>query len=121
LLESFRVLTPHSGLFVNYSLNVQPPLRWLYHLFGKSYIIKGEVSGAFWLARASEEQKIFIEEVFGSKVSERWSEILFTPELHLLLPGRAGSWLGQLDSFLSNNFRFLRYLARQHSFHCRKK
>jgi len=121
LLESFRVLKPHSGLFVNYSLNVQPPLRWLYHLFGKSYIIKGEVSGAFWLARASEEQKIFIEEVFGSKVSERWSEILFTPELHLLLPGRAGSWLGQLDSFLSNNFRFLRYLARQHSFHCRKK
>jgi len=121
LQEAHRVLKPHTGLFVNYSLNVQPPVRWLYRLFGRNYITKGEVQGAFWLARASEEQKMFIEEVFGGKVSERWSEILFTPELHFLLPGRAGSRLGQFDSFLSNNFGLLRYFARQHSFHCRKQ
>ena len=121
LREAYRVLKTHSGLFANYSLNVQPPVRWLYRLFGRNYITKGDVPGAFWLARASEEQKMFIEEVFGSKVSERWSEILFTPELHFLFPGRAGSRLGQLDSLLSNNFGFLRCLARQHSFHCRKQ
>jgi len=121
LLEAYRVLKVQSGLFANYSLNVQPSVRWLYHLFGRRYIIKGNVPGAFWLARASEEQKMFIEEVFGSKVSERWSEILFSPELHFNVPGRKGSWFGHLDALLSNNAGFLRMLARQHSFHCRKQ
>lgn len=121
VLEVYRVLKVQSGLFANYSLNVQPPVRWLYRLFGRSYITEGNVPGAFWLARASEEQKSFIEAVFGCKVSERWSEILFSPELHFNVPGRAGSKFGQLDSFLSNNTGLLRCLARQHSFHCRKQ
>jgi len=121
LLEAYRVLKPETGLFANYSLNVQPPVRWLYRLLRRSYITKGNVLGAFWVARASEEQKKFIEKVFCSRVSERWSEILFSPELHFLIPGRAGSLLGKVDSVLSNNKGHFRSFARQRSFHCIKR
>ncbi len=117
--EAFRVLK-RRGAFANYSLNVQPPVCWIYRLLGKDYITKGWVEGMFWLARASKEQKGCIEAVFGSTVSERWSEILFSPELHFPVPGREGSLLGKLDALLSNNAGFFGWLARQRSFHCEK-
>lgn len=117
--ESHRVLK-RGGLFVNYSLNVQPPIRWLRRLLGRGYLTKGWVDGAFWLARASGEQKKCIEAVFGRTVSERWSEILYSPEVRIPAPGRQGSVLGKLDALLSNNVGFLGWFARQRSFHCEK-
>jgi ubiquinone/menaquinone biosynthesis C-methylase UbiE len=117
--EAYKALK-RGGEFANYSLNVQPPIRWLCRLFGRNYIMEDWVEGVFWLARASKKQKVSIEAIFGSKVSERWSEILYTPELHFLAPGREGSLLGKLDALLSNNIGFLGWLARQHSFHCKK-
>jgi ubiquinone/menaquinone biosynthesis C-methylase UbiE len=117
--ESHRVLK-RGGLFANYSLNVQPPIRWLRRLLGRGYLTKGWVDGAFWLARASDEQKKCIEGVFGSTTSERWSEILYSPEVRLTSPGRQGSLLGKLDALLSNNVGFLGWFARQRSFHCEK-
>ena len=117
--ESHRVLK-RGGLFVNYSLNVQPPIRWLRRLLGRGYLTKGWVDGAFWLARASDEQKKCIETVFGCMVSERWSEILYSPELRVTAPGRQGSVLGKLDVLLSNNVGFLGWFARQCSFYCEK-
>ena len=117
--EAYRVLKS-GGLFANYSLNVQPHVRWLCHLLGRAYVTEGSVEGAFWLARASVAQKRTIETVFGSVVSERWSEILYSPELRFSAPGKEGSSLGRLDVLLSNNTGFLGWFARQRSFHCEK-
>jgi ubiquinone/menaquinone biosynthesis C-methylase UbiE len=108
------------GIFANYSLNVQPPIRCLYHLLGRRYITEGKVEGAFWLARASKKQKRGIEAAFGGTVYERWSEILYSPELHFPAPGTEGSLLGKFDALLSNNIGFLGWFARQRSFHCTK-
>ena len=117
--EAHRVLKC-GGLFVNYSLNVQPPIRWLRRLLGRGYLTKGWVDGAFWLARASDEQKKCIEGVFGRTVSERWSEILYSPEVRITAPGRQGNAWGKLDTLLSNNIGFLGWFARQRSFYCEK-
>ena len=117
--EAFRVLKS-GGLFANYSLNVQPPIRWLRLLLGKGYLTKGWVEGSFWLARASQDQKRSMATIFGSTVSERWSEILYSPELRFTFPGKQGSVLGKLDAILSNNTGILGWFARQRSFHCQK-
>lgn len=117
--EAHRVLRS-GGVFANYSLNVQPPIRWLRSLFGKGYPTKGWVEGSFWLARASDEQREVIGTIFGNAVSERWSEILYSPELRFATPGRSGSVFGKLDAMLSNNTGFLGWIARQRSFHCQK-
>ena len=117
--EAHRVLKRGGG-FANYSLNVQPHIRWLYRILGRGYIAEGMVDGHFWLVRASGEQKKIIEAVFGSLVSERWSEILYSPELYFSAPGREGCLIGKLDALLSNNSGFFGWLARQRSFHCEK-
>ena len=117
--ESHRVLKL-GGLFANYSLNIQPPIRWLRRLLGRGYLTKGWVDGAFWLARASHEQKKSVETIFGCAVSERWSEILYSPELRFILPGRNGNLLGAVDLRLSNSLGFMGWLARQRSYHCKK-
>jgi hypothetical protein len=89
-------------------------------MLGKNYPTASWIEGCFWLARASLEQKQQIEEIFGNSVTECWSEILYSPELHFIAPGKDGSWLGKLDALLSNKVGFLRWFARQHSFHCQK-
>ena len=117
--EAYRVLK-RGGLFANYSLNVQAHIRGIKRMLGKDYSISGWVEDSYWLVRASLEQKLQIEEIFGNVVTERWSEILYSPELHYTAPGNEGSWLGKLDALLSNNAGIFRWLARQHSFHCQK-
>ncbi|MES2510144.1 MAG: class I SAM-dependent methyltransferase [Pseudomonadota bacterium] len=118
-LEAHRVLKK-GGRFANYSLNVQPPIRWLRRLLGRGYLTKGWVEGVFWLARASTEQRDFVQATFGSPVSSRWSEILFSPEFRFTGPGRQGHILGAIDAMLSNGTGFLGWFARQRSFHCEK-
>jgi ubiquinone/menaquinone biosynthesis C-methylase UbiE len=119
VLEAHRVLKK-GGLFANYSLNIQPPIRWLRRLLGRGYLTKGWIEGVFWLARASAEQRTSVQTIFGSPVSRRWSEILFSPEFRFVRPGREGSMLGALDAKLSNSQGFLGWFARQQSFHCEK-
>lgn len=119
LTEAHRVLKI-GGAFANYSLNDAVVIRWLYRIVGRHYVNNGWVEGSYWLARASDEQKHMLESIFETKVSERWSEILYKPELRISFPGREDSWLGRLDALLSNDIGFLGFLARQRSFHCRK-
>jgi ubiquinone/menaquinone biosynthesis C-methylase UbiE len=118
--EACRVLKK-GGVFANYSLNIQPPIRWLKCLLGRDYLTKGWAKGMFWLSRASQEQKACIEDVFDNVVYERWCEILYSPELHFIVPGKVGSMLGKFDALLSNNVGFLGWFARQRSFHCEKR
>jgi ubiquinone/menaquinone biosynthesis C-methylase UbiE len=117
--EAFRVLKS-GGIFANYSLNVQASIKAIKWVLGKDYHTYGWVDGNFFFARASLKQTQQIEAIFGCKVRQRWSEIIFNPELHFSTPGREGSWLGRLDALLSNDVGFLRWFARQHSFHCQK-
>jgi len=117
--EAYRVLKS-GGVFANYSLNVQAHIKTIKRILGRKYLTTGWIDGSFWLARASVEQKQQIEAIFGNKVIERWSEIIYSPELRFPTPGREGSWLGKLDALLSNDVGFLGWFARQHSFHCRK-
>ena len=56
------------------------------------------MEGSFWLARASDDQKESIAVTFAGKVSERWSEILYSPELRFTAPGKPGSMFGRLDA-----------------------
>jgi len=117
--ELFRVLGP-KGLFINYSLNIQPHMQFIYKLLKKKYHISGILNGEYFLDRASSSQKLVIESQFNSEVTERWTEFLFSPELLFFRPGIQSSVLGMLDTRFSNNIGFLKSLARQHSFECRK-
>jgi len=118
ILEAHRVLKK-GGLFVNYSLNNQFIIRFIYKLFGKEYIVQGN-SSHFYLSRASQEQKDAVGEVFGQDVQIRHSEIIFKPELKISFSGKEKSIFGVLDSYLSNNVGFLSSIARQQSYHVYK-
>jgi ubiquinone/menaquinone biosynthesis C-methylase UbiE len=117
--EAKRVLK-QGGVFANYSLNDPAAIRWLYSVLGRPYVSEGQVDGSYWLARASSAQKRAIERIFETKVSERLTEILYKPELHISFPGKRDSWVGHLDARCSGATGFFRYLARQRSFHCTK-
>ena len=123
LNEGRRVLK-QGGIFANYSLNDATFIRWIYRMMRRPYCRKGLVEGAFFLARASREQKQMIESIFQTEVHERLSEILYKPELRLYFSGRESSWLGQVDAQLSGaprRFDLKGMLARQRSFHCQKQ
>ena len=117
--ELFRVLKPR-GFFINYSLNIQLHMKIIYKLLRKRYHISGVLNGEYFLERASAFQKFVIQSQFQSEVAERWSEILFSPEILIFWPGIRSGILGRLDALLSNNIGFLRSFARQHSFECHK-
>ena len=115
----YKSLKTH-GIFINYSLSDQALIKLIYKIFNKKYHIEGMVKNEYYLERAADKQRKIIEEYFKSEVFERWSEIIFSPELLISGPGVQSSILGRLDARLSNNFGFLKALARQHSFECHK-
>ncbi len=117
--EAYRVLKP-GGYFINYSWNNAFWVRVVYAIVNKVYHVKNYVPNRFWLARASEEQKKIIASTFHNKVIDRYSEVLFTPDFRFFLPGRLGTILGYIDSYLSNNRGVFSSIARQHSFHVQK-
>ena len=119
ITEAHRVLKS-GGLFVNYSLNTQPIVKFIYKLLRKEYMVKGR-SRLFYLSRASQEQKNIISKVFNQTVKERYSEIIFKPELKISFSGKEKSILGVLDGYLSNNIGLGSSIARQCSYHTHKK
>jgi ubiquinone/menaquinone biosynthesis C-methylase UbiE len=114
--EAYRVLR-HDGVFVNYSLNNQKMIKFIYKLFNKKYHEDGMLKGRFYLDRASEKQLNYIQNRFNNNVKQRFSEILFSPELGISLFGRRDSIMGVFDSYLSNDVGAFSSIARQHSFH----
>ena len=119
--ESCRVMKPEA-LFVNYSLNIQPQVKFLKELLRKQYVTDGHMmDGKLWLSRASAKQKLHLEKIFQNIVDERWSEYLFSPALGINFLGKENHRLGRLDAKFTNNNGFMRWFARQHSFHVIKK
>lgn len=118
-IEANRVLV-NGGYFINYSLNYQPPIKFIYKIFGLHYPDNQNIDGQYYLARASKAQLIMIEKIFHSPVTEGWTEIIFKPELLFSTSGLEGSVLGWLDSRLSKFGKFFKWIARQHSMCVRK-
>ena len=113
--ESYRVLKTE-GMFANYSLNNQAIVKLIYTILGKKYYTFG-----FKLAAASEKQFNCIQNLYGDHSYKRYSEIIYEPGLKLIFPGRKGSLIGWIDSKLSGKQSILATIARQQSFHAKKK
>jgi len=117
--EAHRVLV-HGSQFASYSLNTQPVVRYLYKVLGRSYVVNGEYSEGINLSRASTDQFIVVQQIFGTPVEVRYSEILFSPEILLNFSGRENSLFGKIDNLLTGNSSFSRNFARQCSYHALK-
>lgn len=114
--EANRVLKD-GGVFASYSLNTQPILRFVSKVLRRNYVVDGEFFAGVHLRRASESQRKSISSVFGAEVESRYTEILFSPEIHVNFPGRDRSFWGKLDIALSGKSRIARIFGRQCSFH----
>lgn len=118
--EAWRVLKP-GGIFANYSVNNQDLIKLIFSAMGRKYHVSGQVSGRFYLARASTEQLKQVEKIFSNSVKKRYTEILFNPDLKIKFPGKEKSIFGKIDSFLSSDTHIFSWIARQQSFHTSKK
>lgn len=113
--EAKRVLK-RDGLFVNYSLHITPFNRMIYCIAGKKFHIEGFRDESYYLARATDQQRNLLTAIYGTKISERYTECLFHPDLKMTGSGRIGSFIGMLDSILSDLPKLGRWIARQRSF-----
>lgn len=118
--EAYRVLRL-GGLFVNYSLHITPLQRLIYGLIGKNYHLSGVVTGAFYLARASDAQCSEVSKIFRcARVANRYTECAFHPQFGLAFTGKKNSLLGRIDARIAAAPWFARWVARQRSFEASK-
>lgn len=115
--EAHRVLK-QGGRFVNYSLHATPLNRAIYWLSRRSFHKSGLIDNVFHLERACDRQREIVGNIFGrrDRVTERFTECLFHPDLKVNFTGRPGSSIGQLDARLSDAPWLGRWIARQRSF-----
>ncbi len=117
--EGHRVLRP-GGAFVCYSLNRPHVLEAVASVMGRPYDVDGRRPGRFYLARASAEQAAIVSRIFGARVVSRYTEVLFHPELRLNTGG-VNSRIGALDAYCSSSLPCLAWIARQRSYHTKKR
>ena len=117
--EVFRVLKV-GGLFADYNLNNSNLTKLIYSFIGKKYFIEGIFNNQFFLRRATDKNRSLLNMIFKTKISSRYTEILFSPEYKLPIGGREKSLLGIVDSHLSNFGYLLKPFARQRSLHALK-
>jgi ubiquinone/menaquinone biosynthesis C-methylase UbiE len=114
--EAHRVLKP-GGRLINYSLYGSPFGRTLYSILRRHFHLEGMVKdGSFFLNRANNEQRQILASVFAGRVTDRYTECLFHPDLKLAFTGKIGSPIGQFDAYLSDLPWLGRWIARQKSF-----
>ncbi len=114
--EARRILKPGGRLAV-YSLNDAAAVRLLRRLLGQPYHRAGMIADAFYLERLSARQIDAVADAFKMAPTQRFTEILFNPDLGLRGSGAPGSALGWVDSHLSGTGRLAALVARQHSLH----
>ena len=117
--EVYRVLKS-GGNFINYSLHATPVNRMVYFALGQKFHIQGIAKNNFHLTRANNSQLQIVRDIFG-EVKNRYTELLFHPDLRLTIGGRAGSLLGRLDAHLSEMSCVGYFFARQRSFEAKKQ
>ncbi len=113
--ESYRVLKKN-GRFINYSLHINPFIKFIYKVFGKRYHLEGDINGVFYLMRANNKQKGELANIFSGEIDDRYSECLFHPEFNLTFTGKERSWLGKFDHYLGRTYFIPDLIARQRSF-----
>jgi ubiquinone/menaquinone biosynthesis C-methylase UbiE len=119
LKEAYRILRPN-GQFASYSLNRAKVVEAAYKLMGKSYHVHGKRPGNFHLTRGGAEQASVVADIFGSRVTSRYTEIMFHPDFRLST-GATASWVGRADAYLSSSLPLFAWVARQRSYHARKR
>jgi ubiquinone/menaquinone biosynthesis C-methylase UbiE len=118
--EAYRVLKP-GGYFINYSLHITPFNKIVNKILRKPFYTNGMVNNSFYLSRASKTQLKIIETVFQGRVTSRYSENFFHPDLKFTFSGQPNNFIGRLDSMLSNAPFIGRWIARQRSFEVNKQ
>lgn len=87
----------------------------VYRLMGKPFHTEGMLKNQFYLTRANDSQRQIVADIFQGKVTNRYTECLFHPDLRLTLTGRLGSSIGQLNAHLGDVWFLGRWIARQRS------
>ncbi len=118
--KEFHRVLKKDGILSDYNLNHSILQKLIHNLLGKSYIEEGEVKNTFFLRRANKNSKALLFDIFQRKVFTRYTEIIFSPEYKLPLGGGNSSFIGKIDSYLSKFGYYLRFIARQRSFHIKK-
>jgi ubiquinone/menaquinone biosynthesis C-methylase UbiE len=113
--EARRILKP-GAVFVMYNLNNPWAVRLIYKLLGRAWVDEGSVSGMFFLRRSGRKDRSLVRKIFGNVTSQRFTEIIFTPEFNLHGSAFLGSWLGKIDAWLSSGFIGWSLIARQRSY-----
>ena len=117
--EIHRVLKPN-GIYWDYGLNNAKLTKFIYKLLRKNYHLTGEIKGLYFLRRVNKEIFSTLTEIFKINFDIRYSEILFSPELHFPIGGSHMSIFGLLDSRLTGSGLIRSLIARQCSFHIKK-
>ena len=102
--EIYRVLKS-GGVFYDYSFNNSLMWRLLYGMFGRAYQTDGNVPEDLTCDEVVKRLNRF-ENVFATVAEERYSEVLFSPEILLPIGGAENSVLGVIDSKISGNSFF---------------
>lgn len=109
----------NGGYFYNCNLNINYLISFIYSIFNKKYVIKGN-SNNYYLERSNKKQKKDLEKVFKNKSSTIYSELLFHPDLKIYT-GSKNNIFGKIDSFLTGKCIIKKILARQETFLIYKK
>jgi len=118
--EAHRILRPGGQLAI-YSLNDAAAVRLLSRVVGRHYHRAGTIAEAFYLERLSPRQIAAVASVFRGTPRQRFTEILFNPDLGLRRSGAPDSLIGRIDARLSSAGRLWSLVARQHSLHATRQ
>jgi ubiquinone/menaquinone biosynthesis C-methylase UbiE len=117
-IKNIYKIIKEDGYLYNYNLNINYFVRIIYKLFNKKYLIKG-YNNDFYLERSNKNQKKIIKKIFKNKITTRYTELLFHPDLKIKT-GTVKNLFGKIDTFLSGSLIFKKILARQEAFIVKK-
>ena len=117
-IKNIYKIIKEDGYLYNYNLNINYVVRIIYKLFNKKYLIKG-YNNDFYLERSNKNQKKIIKKIFKSRITTRYTELLFHPDLKIKT-GTVKNLFGKIDTFLSGSLIFKKIFARQEAFIVKK-
>ena len=117
-IKNIYKIIKEDGYLYNYNLNINYVVRIIYKLFNKKYLIKG-YNNDFYLERSNKNQKKVIKKIFKNKITTRYTELLFHPDLKIKT-GTINNLFGKIDTFLSGSLIFKKIFARQEAFIVKK-
>ena len=117
-IKNIYKILKEDGYLYNYNLNINYIVRIIYKIFNKKYLIKG-YNNDFYLERSNKNQKKIIKKIFKNKITTRYTELLFHPDLKIKT-GTIKNLFGKIDTFLSGSLIFKKIFARQEAFIVKK-